>query len=351
MESPLGDDVYGEDPSVNLLQNKIAKIFNKEAGLFVPSGTMANLIAVLTHCNRGDEVILGDKSHIFYYEAGGISAYGGVHSFQLHNNDDGTINLDDIKKVNRASTASAYIIQNHFYDKLLDNIIEAKEKMEKEMIIFHRKLICLENTHNACYGAPIDTDYFNQVRKIANKHNLSIHLDGARIFNAAIALNKSVDILTRDCDTISCCLSKGLSAPVGSVLLGNKDFILKAKQIRKALGGGMRQAGLIASAGIFSLDNMVDRISNDHENAKILAYELDKLNNIEINLDYVYTNIIFIYNRHGKVSNEELLNELEKNNIKIDYKGNSKFRLVTHSGFKKDDINSVVTVFKEILKD
>lgn len=324
MESPLGDDVYGEDPSVNLLQNKIAKIFNKEAGLFVPSGTMANLIAVLTHCNRGDEVILGDKSHIFYYEAGGISAYGGIHSFQLHNNDDGTINLDDIKKSIRA-------IGNDHFPKT--------------------KLICLENTHNACYGAPIDTDYFNQVRKIANKHNLSIHLDGARIFNAAIALNKSVDILTRDCDTISCCLSKGLSAPVGSVLLGNKDFILKAKQIRKALGGGMRQAGLIASAGIFSLDNMVDRISNDHENAKILAYELDKLNNIEINLNYVYTNIIFIYNRHGKVSNEELLNELEKNNIKIDYKGNSKFRLVTHSGFKKDDINSVVTVFKEILKD
>ncbi len=324
MESPLGDDVYGEDPSVNLLQNKIAKRFNKEAGLFVPSGTMANLIAVLTHCNRGDEVILGDKSHIFYYEAGGISAYGGIHSFQLHNNDDGTINLDDIKKSIRA-------IGNDHFPKT--------------------KLICLENTHNACYGAPIDTDYFNQVRKIANKHNLSIHLDGARIFNAAIALNKSVDILTRDCDTISCCLSKGLSAPVGSVLLGNKDFILKAKQIRKALGGGMRQAGLIASAGIFSLDNMVDRISNDHENAKILAYELDKLNNIEINLDYVYTNIIFIYNRHGKVSNEELLNELEKNNIKIDYKGNSKFRLVTHSGFKKDDINSVVTVFKEILKD
>ena len=265
MESPLGDDVYGEDPSVNLLQNKIAKIFNKEAGLFVPSGTMANLIAVLTHCNRGDEVILGDKSHIFYYEAGGISAYGGIHSFQLYNNDDGTINLDDIKKSIRA-------IGNDHFPKT--------------------KLICLENTHNACYGAPIDTNYFNQVRKIANKHNLSIHLDGARIFNAAIALNKSVDILTRDCDTISCCLSKGLSAPVGSVLLGNKDFILKAKQIRKALGGGMRQAGLIASAGIFSLDNMVDRISNDHENAKILAYELDKINNIEINLDYVYTNII-----------------------------------------------------------
>ena len=324
MDSPLGDDVYGEDPSVNLLQNKIAKIFNKEAALFVPSGTMANLIAILTHCNRGDEVILGDKSHIFYYEAGGISAFGGIHSFQLKNNDDGTINLNDIETSIRA-------LGNDHFPKT--------------------KLICLENTHNICYGSPIDIDYFNQVRKIADKYNLSIHLDGARIFNAAIALNKPVDKLTKHCDTISCCLSKGLSAPVGSVILGNKKFILKAKHMRKALGGGMRQAGLIASAGIFSLDNMVARIAVDHSNAKELASELNKIKKIEINPEKVYTNIIFIYNRHHKISNTKLSNELEKNNIKIDYKGNGKFRLVTHSGFKKNDINFVVKVFKEILKD
>jgi len=324
IDSPLGDDVYGEDPSVNLLQKKIATIFNKEAALFVPSGTMANLISVLTHCNRGDEVILGDKSHIFYYEAGGISAFGGIHSHQLKNNDNGTININDIK-------TSIRTLGNDHFPKT--------------------KLICLENTHNACYGSPLDTDYFNDVKKIANKHNLSIHLDGARIFNAAIALNKSVDELTKDCDTISCCLSKGLSAPVGSVILGDKDFILKAKHMRKALGGGMRQAGLIAAGGIFSLDNMVNRISDDHSNAKELAYELHKINTISINPEQVYTNIIFIYNRHNKISNMQLLNELEKNNIKIDYKGNSKFRLVTHSGFKKNDINSVVKIFKEILKD
>ena len=324
IDSPLGDDVYGEDPSVNLLQNKIAKIFNKEAALFVPSGTMANLIAVLTHCNRGDEVILGDKSHIFYYEAGGISAFGGIHSHQLKNNDDGTININDIKTSIRA-------LGNDHFPKT--------------------KLICLENTHNACYGSPLNTEYFHDVKKIANKHDLSIHLDGARIFNAAIALNKSVDELTKDCDTISCCLSKGLSAPVGSVVLGTKAFILKAKHMRKALGGGMRQAGLIAAAGIFSLENMIDRIADDHVNAKELAYELHKIKTISINPEQVYTNIIFIYNKNTKISNKQLLNELEKNNIKIDYKGNSKFRLVTHSGFKKRDINSVVKVFKEILKD
>lgn len=324
IQSPLGDDVYGEDPSVNLLQKKIAKIFNKEAALFVPSGTMANLISVLTHCNRGEEVILGDKSHIFYYESGGISAFGGIHSHQLKNNDDGTINLNDIESSIRA-------LDNDHFPKT--------------------KLICLENTHNACYGSPIDIHYFDEVKKIATKHNLLIHLDGARIFNAAIALNQPVDQLTKNCDTISCCLSKGLSAPVGSVILGSKEFILKAKHMRKALGGGMRQAGLIASAGIFSLDNMINRIEDDHANAKELANELSCLTNIEINVKQVYTNIIFIYNRHSDISNKLLIKKLEENNIKIDYKGNSKFRLVTHSGFKRGDIEIVVKVFKKILKD
>ena len=324
IDSPLGDDVYGEDPSVNLLQKKIAKIFNKESALFVPSGTMANLISVLTHCNRGDEVILGNKSHIFFYEAGGISAFGGVHSHQINNNDDGTININDIENAIRKKG------DDHFPKT---------------------KLICLENTHNACYGSPINTDFFNEVKNIAKKNNIPIHLDGARIFNAAIALNKSVDELTKDCDSVSCCLSKGLSAPVGSVILGNKKFISKAKSLRKALGGGMRQAGLIASAGIFSLDHMINRIKDDHSNAKILASELNLIKNLEINLNQVHTNIIFLYNRDKTLSNQNLLLSLEKNNIKIDYKGNSKFRLVTHSGFRKEDINAVIKVFRKIFKD
>ena len=324
MDSPLGDDVYGEDPSVNLLQKKIAKIFNKESALFVPSGTMANLISVLTHCNRGDEVILGNKSHIFFYEAGGISAFGGVHSHQINNNDDGTININDIENAIRKKG------DDHFPKT---------------------KLICLENTHNACYGSPINTDFFSEVKNIAKKHNIPIHLDGARIFNAAIALNKSVDELTKDCDSVSCCLSKGLSAPVGSVILGSKNFISKAKSLRKALGGGMRQAGLIASAGIFSLDHMINRIIDDHSNAKILASKLNLIKNLEINLNQVQTNIIFIYNRDKTLSNQDLLLSLEKNNIKIDYKGNSKFRLVTHSGFRKEDINAVIKIFRKIFKD
>ena len=324
MDSPLGDDVYGEDPSVNLLQKKIAKIFNKESALFVPSGTMANLISVLTHCNRGDEVILGNKSHIFFYEAGGISAFGGVHSHQINNNDDGTININDIENAIRKKG------DDHFPKT---------------------KLICLENTHNACYGSPINTDFFSEVKNIAKKHNIPIHLYGARIVNAAIALNKSVDELTKDCDSVSCCLSKGLSAPVGSVILGSKNFISKAKSLRKALGGGVRQAGLIASAGIFSLDHMINRIIDDHSNAKILASKLNLIKNLEINLNKVQTNIIFIYNKNKTLSYQDLLLSLEKNNIKIDYKGNSKFRLVTHSGFRKEDINAVIKLFRKIFKD
>ena len=203
LDAPLGDDVYGEDPSINYLQDQIADIFNKEAALFVPSGTMANLISVLTHCNRGDEILLGDKSHIFYYEAGGVSAFGGIHSHQLRNNDDGTINIDDITKNIRKKG-------NDHFPKT--------------------KLLCLENTHNFCYGSPIGVEYLNTVKDLINNYQIKLHLDGARIFNASIALGVSVDKLVSSADSISCCLSKGLSAPVGSLIIGNKNFITKAKK-------------------------------------------------------------------------------------------------------------------------
>ena len=196
----IGDDVYGEDPSVNELQNYASDLFGTDKALFVPSGTMANLISVLSHCNRGDEVILGNKSHIFYYEAGGISAYGGIHSHQLNNNDDGTINLHDIKR-------SIRITNDAHYPK--------------------SKLLCLENTHNMCYGSPINTDYFKSISNITEHSNLKLHIDGARIFNAAVYFQKPVSDLVKHADSISCCLSKGLSCPAGSLILGNKKFITK----------------------------------------------------------------------------------------------------------------------------
>ena len=323
MQSALGDDVYGEDPSINLLQEKTADLFKKEDALFVSSGTMANLISVLTHCNRGDEILLGDKSHIFYYEAGGVSAFGGIHSHQLKNKEDGTIEINEIKNNIRKDG------DDHFPKT---------------------KLLCLENTHNYCYGSPIDKNYFKEVYKLLKTQKIKLHIDGARIFNASIALKTSVADLTSSADSISCCLSKGLSAPIGSLIVGKKDFILKAKKIRKALGGGMRQAGIIASAGLYSFNNMIDRLEEDHEIAQILANKLHEVENLNIELDLVKTNIIFIHLNNTKLSDKDFLLQLNQNNIKIDYKGNRKFRLVTHYGFQKNQIDTVVSTIANILK-
>lgn len=321
-QAPIGDDVYGEDPSINELQEYAADLFNKDSALFVPSGTMANLISVLAHCDRGDEVILGNKSHIFVYEAGGISAYGGIHSHQLNNNDDGTININDIKHSIRNSNDAHY----------------AKSK-----------LLCLENTHNMCYGTPINTDYFKSVALIAKNNNLKVHIDGARIFNAAIYLNKSVSELTQDADSLSCCLSKGLSCPTGSLILGDKYFIKKAHRIRKSIGGGMRQAGIFASAGIFALKNMIHRLEDDHSNAKIIAKNLNNIDNIKIDIKKIKTNIVFFYLEKENLSDNEFITKLINNNIKIDPKGNRKFRIATHSGFSSNDVNRVSEIINQIV--
>jgi len=322
--APLGDDVYGDDPTINSLERKSSDIFGKEASLFVPSGTMANLISVLTHCNRGDEIILGNKSHIFVYEAGGSSVFGGVHSHQLNNNDDGTIDLNDIKNSVR-------------------NIEDAHHPKSR--------LVCLENTHNICYGVPINENYFSKVKQIVDQHNLKLHIDGARIFNAAVALNTTVKKLAKNADSITCCLSKGLAAPVGSLIMGNKDFISKARHIRKALGGGMRQSGLLASAGIYSFNNMIERLEEDHDNAQLLALGLSEIDEIKIDLDKIYTNIIFFNLQNTSIKDAELISQLLNNNIKIDSKGNRKFRMVTHYGIEKNDISTVVNQIKIILKN
>ena len=323
LAAPLGDDVYGEDPSIYKLEILASQMFGKEAALFVPSGTMANLISVLTHCSRGDEVMLGNKSHIFYYEAGGISAFGGVHSHQLSNNIDGTINIENII-----------------------NSIRDKEDAHFPLT----KLLCLENTHNTCNGNPINSEYFKLVSETINIHKIKLHIDGARIFNASVALNESLKSLTQYSDTVSCCLSKGLGCPAGSLILGSKKDIKIAYRIRKALGGGMRQAGILASAGIYALTNMIDRISIDHENAKKMALELKNIHGIKINCDLVKTNIIFFYLDSVNLNEEEFIKKLHLNKIKIDSKGNRKFRIVTHCNFNSNDIDKVINTIKLILK-
>jgi len=321
-EAPLGDDVYGEDPSINELEKKASTVFGKENALFVPSGTMANLISVLSHCERGNEFLLGNKSHIFKYEAGGSSVLGGLHSHQLANNTDGTIGIENIVSAINTSNDSHYAMT---------------------------QLLCLENTHNVCYGTAIEAQYFTEVKKAIAPYNLKLHIDGARIFNATIALKTSAKTLTQEADSVSFCLSKGLSCPSGSLILGNNDFIYKAKRLRKMLGGGMRQAGILAAAGIYALDNMINRLQEDHDNAKALASAIAEFSNIRLDTKKVSTNLIFFHLEDEKLSDDKFINELSINNIKIDTRGDRQFRMATHFGFTNNDIEKVVKTFKLIL--
>ena len=313
----LGDDVFQEDPTINNLEKLAAKKFNKEAAIFLPSGTMANLVAVLTHCNRGDEVILGDQSHTFLYEAGGISSFGGVHSRQLKNHNDGTIHLNDIKNAIR----------------------------KKDVHFPPSRLICLENTHNRCFGMPLETNYVNEVVDIAKNNDMSVHVDGARIFNAAVATGSTVADLTKNVDSVSFCLSKGLSAPSGSLLCGDKNFIHRARFNRKALGGGMRQAGILAAAGVVAINIMSAKIIEDHRNAKALAVGIAKIDGIIIETEKIKTNIIYFKLDHPKINSESLLNIMSKKNIRFFELGPNWFRLVTHSGISKENIDYVISEF------
>ena len=317
----LGDDVFQEDPTINQLEELAAKRFNKQAALFVPSGTMANLVAVLSHCQRGDEVILGDQAHTFLYEAGGISSFGGVHSRQLVNQADGTIAIDDIKHAIR-----------------------------KEDVHFPTtRLICLENTHNRCFGMPLSSDYVNSVAEVAKNDSILVHVDGARIFNAAVSLDTPVRLLTDEIDSVSFCLSKGLSAPAGSLLCGSEDFIYRARRNRKALGGGMRQAGILAAAGIIALENMTERIADDHQNARALAEGISDIKGISIDLDKIQTNIIYFSLDHPKIESSLFLDKMCEKNIHFFELGPSWYRLVTHNGISKDDVSNVVEEFRQLL--
>ena len=317
----LGDDVFQEDPTINQLEEIAAKRFNKQAALFVPSGTMANLVAVLSHCQRGDEVILGDQAHTFLYEAGGISSFGGVHSRQLVNQADGTIAIDDIKHAIR-----------------------------KEDVHFPTtRLICLENTHNRCFGMPLSSDYVNSVAEVAKNNSILVHVDGARIFNAAVSLGTPVAKLTDEIDSVSFCLSKGLSAPAGSLLCGSENFIYRARRNRKALGGGMRQAGILAAAGIVALEKMTERIADDHQNARALAEGISDIKGISIDLDKIQTNIIYFSLDHPKIESSLFLDKMCEKNIHFFELGPSWYRLVTHNGISKDDVSNVVEEFHQLL--
>ena len=319
----LGDDVLDEDPTVHELEKKSCEITGKEAALFVPSGTMANLTAVLAHCERGDEVILGDQAHTFLYEAGGISSLGGIHSHQLKNQDDGTLALDDIRNAIRT-----------------------------ENVHFPRtRLICLENTHNRCFGFPLHLNYLHSVRSIADENALKLHVDGARLFNAAVALGISVEELCGPVDSTTFCLSKGLSAPVGSLVCGNTDFIYKVKRLRKVLGGGMRQAGILAAAGIEALETMVDQLALDHHHAKVLADGLSSVDGLHCNSVFVPTNIVYFLLERENITGQELVSVMEKNGIQFFELSPKRFRLVTHAGIEEKDVFKTIEIFRKVMHE
>jgi threonine aldolase len=321
-EAPVGDDVYGEDPTINHLQEMAATLLGKEAALFVSSGTMGNLAAVLAHCGRGDEVILGNKAHTFSYEAGGIAALGGVHSYQLPNQPDGTLCLEDIEGAIREDDPHCPVT----------------------------RLVTLENTHNRCGGAALSAEYTRAVGDLAKAHDLKLHIDGARIFNAAAALNVPARELCDPADSITFCLSKGLCAPVGSVLCGSREFIHQAHRLRKQLGGGMRQAGILAAAGIVALEQMVDRIGEDHVRARNLAQGLAENPGLKIDLDEVKTNMV--YGEIGDAVEMPMMNvveALDKLGVKIGATGGRRFRLVTHYWIDDRAVETAIQAFAEVL--
>lgn len=318
----VGDDVYGEDPSVNRLQEIAAEKLGKEAGLFVPSGTMGNLIAVLCYCARGDECIMGNLGHTFLFEAGGISALGGVHPHTLPNQEDGTLLLDEIRAAIRP--------ENDHYP--------------------HSRLVILENTHNCCGGIPISGAYTQQVAEIAHENGLYLHLDGARIFNAAAALNVPVKSLTGHADSVTFCLSKGLCAPAGSVISGSREFIRKARRIRKQLGGGMRQAGILAAAGIVALDKMVDRLDEDHQRAKSLAYGLAQIPGILIDKKTPTSNMVFLsLDKDFGLSAKIVAAKMTQLGVLVGEIGERQFRLVTHYWIDDQAVETCIAAFQTIL--
>ena len=321
-KAPVGDDVYGEDPSINALEELAAAKVGKEAGLFVPSGTMGNLIAMLTHCGRGDEIILGKRAHTFLYEGGGISTLGSVHSAQVWEQADGSLALDDIEAAIRPDDVHAPTT----------------------------RLVALENTHNRCGGTFQPPAYVAAVSEFAHARGLKVHVDGARIFNAAVAQSVDVQALTGPVDSVTFCLSKGLCAPVGSVLCGSRAFIDTARRWRKHLGGGMRQAGILAAAGIVSINEMVERLAEDHARARRLAGALSMNPKLVLDPGSPATNMIFMNLAENVGMNAgQVADALSERGVLVGETGKRRFRLVLHYWVSDADVERVVGAFAEVL--
>ncbi|WP_448536157.1 low-specificity L-threonine aldolase [Pseudothermotoga sp.] len=321
VEAEVGDDVYGEDPTVNRLEELAAEMFGKEAALFVASGTMGNQVSIMAHTQRGDEVILEADSHIFWYEAGAMSVLSGVMPHPIKGKN-GAMDPDEVRRA-----------------------IKPKD------IHFPRtSLISVENTHNRSGGRVVPLENFKAIYEITKQFDINVHVDGARIFNAAIASNISVKEYAKYADSLMFCLSKGLCAPVGSIVVGSRGFIERARKARKILGGGMRQAGVLAAAGIVALTKMVDRLREDHENAKFLALKLREIGYM-VNPEEVETNMVILRTDNLKVDAHQLLKAMKERGVLAVALSDSSIRLVTHNDVSRSDILRALDVFEKLFKE
>lgn len=321
-EAEVGDDVYKEDVTVNKLEELAAEIVGKESALFVPSGTMGNLLGVMTHTKNGQEIILEEKSHIYNYEVTGYARLCGLGTRVVIGNK-GKMDIADIE-----------------------------DKIQKDNDIHHSAtgLICIENTHNTAGGIVLETRYIKEVRTLSQKYNIPIHMDGARVFNAATYLKKDITEITKDVDSVMFCLSKGLGAPVGSILAGRKDYIARARHNRKMLGGGMRQAGILAAAGIIAVTKMTKRLQEDHDNIRLLAEGLSQINGLGINLEDVQTNILMVKINISGTDSFKICEELKKENILASPFGSKKIRFVTNYHITRKDIERTIERINKIIK-
>lgn len=319
----VGDDVYGEDPTINRLEELAAETLGKEAAVFVPSGTMGNAIAIITHCRRGDEIIMGDRAHTYLYEVGGAARLNGSPTRVVPTLADGTLD--------RARLAAAF---------LGDDVHEARTG-----------LLCIEDTHNMCGGRVLSPAVLRELTAPARQRGVPVHMDGARFFNATVALGIPASELAAEVDSVTFCISKGLSAPVGALLVGGRDFITEARRGRKLLGGGMRQAGIIAAAGILGLTEMVERLADDHANARHLAKELANIPGIQVTPETVVTNIFFFdaLGPDGQPNNNAFIAATAKEGALFSTGDTGSIRAVTHYGVEAADIDRALQIAERVM--
>ncbi len=323
-EAEVGDDVMGEDPTMIRLEQMTAELMGKEAAMFTASGTMSNLIASLTHCNRGDEVIMGSQAHMFWNEAGGTATLAGVQ---------------------------VQLVPNDHYGRLDPADVEAAIRPKGNVHFPTTSLVCLENTHNRANGGVLTAEDMKAVADVAHADDIPVHLDGARIFNASVRLEMPVKELVKDVDDVCFCLSKGLSAPVGSLICGSQEFIDKAHKWRKMVGGGTRQVGVLAAAGIVALETMVDRLAEDHARAHRLAEGLAQIPGIEVDPERFQTNIVFVDVDPSLGSVPEFMGRLSQEGVKVSYPGARRFRMVTHRHITAEDVDEAIDAVAKVSKD